>query len=61
MQIDKIHSVVALFAAVIITLHGVAREIGIDNNLHSSWKGLLYFCIILSITVLTIVFLAKKK
>ena len=61
MQIDRIHSVVALFAAVIITLHGVAREIGIDKNLNSTWKGLLYICIILCITVLTIVFLKANN
>jgi hypothetical protein len=60
MQIGKIHPLTALFWVIIITLAGISREIGIDASLNSFWKGILYFCIILSITVLTIVFLTKK-
>ena len=60
MQSNNIRELAALFAAVIITLAGVAREVGIDNSLNC-WKALLYFCIILSITVLTIVFVTKNR
>ena len=61
MQTAEIQTLAALFAAVIITLAGIAREVGIDNKLNPFWKGVLYGCIILSITVLTIVFFTKNR
>jgi len=55
------HPLIALYGAVIITLAGIAREIGIDTRLDSIWKAVLYFFIILAIAVMTIVIIIRSS
>lgn len=51
---SNLHPLMAFLGAIIITLAGIAREVGIDFSLSSAWKGILYLTIIFAVTLIAI-------